>query len=170
MPTIAVEWYIKGSRQRKTIDMERPVTIGRHPACDIILGDPHVSRKHAAIFFNNDSFHIHNLSRTNPIIFNDRWTLAHDLKADLKVGDSFIVGRVRMKVKRPRLTGDIGLDPEVDLQVQCPSCGQMFDYGQDSCIWCGTSLAEVDTVELEEPEGIDRRAKQRVARSTSSGR
>jgi hypothetical protein len=107
------------------------------------------------------------LSRTNPIIFNDRWTLAYDLKADLKVGDSFIIGRVRMKVKRPRLTGDIGLEPEVDLQVQCPSCGQLFDYGQDACIWCGTSLAEVDTVELEEPKGMEQLEGQRANRSPS---
>lgn len=160
MSQIALEWYVNGSRQRKTVSVEQSVSVGRHPACDIVLGDPHVSRRHCTIFFNGDGFHVHNLSRTNPIIFNDRWTLAHDLKADLKVGDSFIIGRVRIKVKMPRFTGDMGKVQAPEVQVQCPSCSQLYDTGRETCIWCGTQLAEVDTVELEEQPVIDYEQKQ----------
>jgi predicted component of type VI protein secretion system len=149
---IAVEWHVNGSKQRKTIDPDKSVSIGRHPACDIVLGDPHVSRRHASIYFNNDGYHIHNLSQTNPIIFNDRWTLGHDLKADLKVGDTFVIGRIRITVKLPHTTGDISQPPEPKQQVECPECGQIYDSARESCIWCGTSLADIETVELEEEQ------------------
>ena len=88
-----------------------PMTIGRHPACDIILGDPHVSRKHAAIYYQDGNFHIQNLSQTNPVVINDRWVLANDLESDLKAGDSITLGLVRLKISLNCLTsGLIGLN------------------------------------------------------------
>ncbi len=150
MDQIVLEWKVNGTKQSKTIDSNQTINIGRHPACDLVLGDPYVSRRHAAIFFKKNSFHLHNMSSTNPIVFNDRWTLSHDLKADLEPGDSFVIGRIRIKVSLP-VDLPAGNRPSTDelLQVYCPSCFKLFDRVQETCPWCGAEQAEIDTVELE---------------------
>ena len=107
MSKLNLEWQTNGKTRTKLIADGKEVTIGRHPACDIILGDPHVSRKHAAIFYQDGLFHIQNLSQTNPVVINDRWVLAQNLESDLKPGDSITVGLVRLKITLNRLTASI---------------------------------------------------------------
>jgi predicted component of type VI protein secretion system len=104
---LILEWQTNGKTRTKMIGGGREVTIGRHPACDIILGDPHVSRKHAAIFYQDGHFHIQNLSQTNPVVINDRWVLANDLESDLKPGDSITLGLVRLKITLNKLTASL---------------------------------------------------------------
>ena len=41
--------------------------IGRDPSCDIVLEDPSISRKHAAILFRYDNIYIENISGTGQI-------------------------------------------------------------------------------------------------------
>ena len=98
------------------------------------------------MFFNNDSFHVHNLSQTNPIIFNDRWSLAHDLKADLKPGDTFTIGQVRMRVALPVISSNghngSGFQPD----LRCPSCGRTMEDERATCPLCRTSINEFETV------------------------
>jgi predicted component of type VI protein secretion system len=124
----------------------KSVTIGRHPGCDITLGDAHVSRRHATVFYNGDGFHVHNLSQTNPIIFNDRWTLNHGLKADLKPGDTFTIGRVRMKVTLPDVADGISGPGEPAPAIKCPSCGQQLFDKRATCPLCRASINETETV------------------------
>lgn len=107
MSKLTLEWQANGNKQTKTLADGNHLTIGRHPACDIILGDPHVSRKHAAIYYQDGNFHIQNLSETNPVIINDRWVLAQDYESDLKAGDSITVGLVRLKITLNRLTASL---------------------------------------------------------------
>lgn len=148
---ISIEWQVNGNVMRKSVSDGKAIMIGRHPNCDIVLGDPHVSRRHASIYFNKSNFHIHNLSQTNPILFNDSWPLTFDFRADLQPGDTFTVGRVRLKVGLPVTEGN-GVSGESELKARCPSCSKLMAYGQDICSWCGTSLAEAETVELEYKE------------------
>ena len=104
---LTLEWQTNGKTRKKMIADGREVTIGRHPACDIILGDPHVSRKHAAIYYQDGRFHIQNLSQTNPVVINDRFVLADELESDLKPGDSITLGLVRLKITLNKLTASI---------------------------------------------------------------
>jgi pSer/pThr/pTyr-binding forkhead associated (FHA) protein len=104
---LTLEWQTNGKTRKKMIAGGKHVTIGRHPACDIILGDPHVSRKHAAIFYQDGIFHIQNLSQTNPVVINDRWVLTNNLESDLKPGDSITVGLVRLKITLNKLTASL---------------------------------------------------------------
>jgi predicted component of type VI protein secretion system len=104
---LTLEWQTNGKKRTEMIADGKEVTIGRHPACDIILGDPHVSRKHAAIYYQAGRFHIQNLSQTNPVVINDRWVLAHELESDLKPGDSVTLGLVRLKITLNKLTASI---------------------------------------------------------------
>lgn len=153
MSQITVEWRVKGATFKKSVNGAKAITIGRHPACDIVLGDPHVSRRHAAIYFNKGNYHIHNLSKTNPILFNEHWQLEHDFRADLKPGDSFMVGRVPMKIGLGYLNGN-GTTPTGELKLRCPSCGQLMDFGEEDCSWCGASLADATTVEFEGEQSV----------------
>jgi predicted component of type VI protein secretion system len=136
----------------KNINTMQTISIGRHPNCDIVLGDPHVSRRHASIYFTDGSFHIHNTSRTNPILFNDMWPISHNLRADLQIGDAITIGRVRLKVVLPNQVsshnGHNG-NGNGQLKHRCPACSHLMDYGQENCSWCGSSLADAETVELE---------------------
>lgn len=149
MSKIAIEWQADGKTLRKTVNSMQSISIGRHPNCDIVLGDTHVSRRHAAIYFSEGAFHLHNKSTTNPILFNEQWPIAHNLKSDLQIGDSFIIGQVKLKVVLPSAvhsgTGDIA---DGNLRSRCPSCNHLMDYGQADCSWCGTSLAEAEKVVL----------------------
>jgi predicted component of type VI protein secretion system len=126
------------------------ISIGRHPNCDIVLGDAHVSRRHASIYFTEGAFHLHNRSATNPILFNDQWPISKNLKADLQIGDSFIIGRVRLKVVPPDAAQNgNGPGANGNMKARCPSCENLMDFGLDECNWCRTSLAEAEMVELE---------------------
>ena len=98
MASLKIEWSTNGQSKSKVITDDKPLLIGRHPRCDIVLADPHVSRRHAAIFFNQRDFMLHNLSKTNPIIFNDMWQVPHGLRAAIEPGDNFELGEVKMKV------------------------------------------------------------------------
>jgi hypothetical protein len=147
---IAIEWKVNDTTQRKVINTMQSVSIGRHPNCDIVLRDRHVSRRHAAIYYNDGAFHLHNKSLTNPILFNEQWPITHNVKADLQIGDSFIIGRIRLKVLQPSAAKSVnGNGDESYLKLRCPDCSHLMDYGQDECSWCGGSLADAEIVELE---------------------
>ncbi len=107
MAHLTVEWQLNGKERSKKLDGRKKVTIGRHPACDIILGDPHVSRRHATIYFEEGDFFIQNHSETNPLVINDRWILAQHLESDLKPGDSITVGLVRLKISLDKLSSSL---------------------------------------------------------------
>ena len=150
MSQIVIEWQVNDTTLRKIVNSMQSVSIGRHPNCDIVLGDPHVSRRHASISFNDGAFHLHNKSMTNPILFNNQWPLNHNLRADLQIGDSFFIGRVRLMIVSPHAAqnGDRQAS-DSNMKARCPSCSHLMDFGQADCSWCGTSLAEAETVELE---------------------
>ena len=101
MSQIAIEWGANGTTLRKIVNSMQSVSIGRHPNCDIVLGEPHVSRRHASVYFNDGGFHLHNESMTNAILFNEQWPINHNLRADLQIGDSFFIGQVRLKIVSP---------------------------------------------------------------------
>ena len=105
MPHLTIEWQTElAGPQITTIDDSRGALIGRHPRCDIVLLDPHVSRRHAVIFYMTDAFHLQNLSDTNPIVYNGRWKLESKLRVDLQPGDTFTIGLVRLRI--PPLNGN----------------------------------------------------------------
>lgn len=152
MTQIMLEWKAEGKERHENIDSKKAITIGRHPGCDIVLGDAHVSRRHASISFNGEAFHLHNLSQTNPIIFNDRWSLAHDLKADLMPGDTFTIGRVRMSVALPQFSGNGNGNGKngAHADIRCPSCGQTVADKRTTCPLCRVSIAQLETMLITE--------------------
>jgi pSer/pThr/pTyr-binding forkhead associated (FHA) protein len=98
MQIMSVELGINGHTRSWDLDSERYVVIGRHPSCDIPVDDPYVSRRHAVIFYDRGAFRIHNLSRTNPVILNDTFQVAHNQNVLLNLGDTVEVGLTSLRV------------------------------------------------------------------------
>lgn len=145
---MTLQWESDGDRRLLDISATKHLLIGRQPECDITLPDPHVSRQHAVIFFENGHFHLHNLSQTNPIIFNERWALAHDQNVPLHTGDSFYLGRVKLSVADVEPLRHVKRPP-TDLKVRCIACGRILDQDLSDCPWCGTSLSDAEAVALD---------------------
>ena len=150
MSQIAIQWQDNETILSKIVNSMQSVSIGRHPNCDIVLGDPHVSRRHAAVYYNDGAFHLHNKSLTNPVMFNEQWPIGHNLRADLQIGDSFVIGRVRLMVVLPGSSNNGSANgSSSDMMVRCTSCNHLMDYELTDCSWCGMSLADAENVELE---------------------
>lgn len=142
---MTLQWRNEGAERSLDISAAKHLLIGRQPECDIILSDAHVSRQHAVIFFENGYFHLHNLSQTNPIIFNDRWALAHDQNVPLRTGDRFDIGRVKLTVADVEPFRHVKRPP-TGLKVRCIACGRILEQDLIDCPWCGTSLKAAEAV------------------------
>ena len=72
---------------------EEPVTIGRLPECDVILGDPNVSRRHAEIRRQGTGFVVVDLGSTNGTRVNG----AGVKERRLNDGDEITVGGTKIR-------------------------------------------------------------------------
>ena len=99
MSQLTIEWQTEdGGEHIAIVNESQGVIIGRHPACDIVLPYRYVSRRHAVIYYATDTFHLQNLSDTNPTLYNDRWSLDTSPLVDLRPGDTFTVGLTRLHI------------------------------------------------------------------------
>ncbi len=71
---------IKGQQRGELFTLKAMSSIGTDPACDVVLNDPHMSRRHAEIKFQNGSFWLVDLGSTNGTFVNDKKvTQPHEL-------------------------------------------------------------------------------------------
>ena len=89
--------------------LSRPVVIGRHPECDVVIDEVSVSRRHAQIVKENGNFYIEDLSSRNGTMVNNneihRKTKLFD-GSEIKICDvlfTFHVG-TEPSYQRPRKT------------------------------------------------------------------
>ena len=76
----------------------RPLLIGRSPRCDLVLGDPTVSRKHAELVREEDRWIVRDLSSTNGTRVNG-WRVH---RAVVARGDVLTLGGQRLVFGRRR--------------------------------------------------------------------
>ncbi|WP_442509004.1 sigma 54-interacting transcriptional regulator [Novipirellula sp. SH528] len=57
-----------------TLDLERPMHIGRGKSCEIMLTDPVSSRFHAVVYFEDGNWHLRDTSSRNGTLVNDQKT------------------------------------------------------------------------------------------------
>jgi DNA-binding NtrC family response regulator len=77
---------VEGLDQGRTVAVEgRPVVIGKDPACDLVLRDPSVSRRHAVISAGADGFQLEDLGSTNGTEVNGVGVKAGRLPASCRV-------------------------------------------------------------------------------------
>ncbi len=79
---------------RRLVVRDAPVTIGRAPGCDLVLRDESVSRRHARVVREGDTFTIEDLGSKNGIKVNTYRAAAQELAT----GDRIDLGAVRIYV------------------------------------------------------------------------
>jgi CRP-like cAMP-binding protein/Fe-S-cluster-containing hydrogenase component 2 len=94
---------------RQTVESHRErVTIGRDPACDVVIADPTVSRRHAIVVRTPSGFVISDQKSTNAIFLGDppeQVTAAH-----LYDGEEIRLGVALLRIEIP---GEAGKAPEL---------------------------------------------------------
>jgi DNA-binding NtrC family response regulator/pSer/pThr/pTyr-binding forkhead associated (FHA) protein len=97
------------------MDRER-ITIGRHPDTDVSLPDPHVSSRHADVYFANGEYRIKDLDSTNGTFLDGRRVVEAPFSfgSSAKIGPFTLTLGARGEVEEPReavedLTGLVDL-------------------------------------------------------------
>jgi hypothetical protein len=78
---------LAGEGRRSVLDAD-PFTIGRSRDCDLVIDDPNISRRHAELRADGDSWRIADLGSTNGVKVNRR----HVDEALLRSGDRITLG------------------------------------------------------------------------------
>lgn len=94
-PTLGFIRFLKGPLAGRTFQISEPtITIGRDKSNDIIIADQKVSRHHARLIWNNESWSIERLSQTSYVSVDQRSiqqaTIRHNSTVDLGEDNSFI--------------------------------------------------------------------------------
>jgi diguanylate cyclase (GGDEF)-like protein len=76
--------------------IDKPVTIGRAPGCEMQIDHRSVSRMHCTVWSEQGQFHVRDLGSTNKTLVNEH---AVD-KSELKDGDTIAVGEIVLKFLR----------------------------------------------------------------------
>ncbi|GCE20320.1 FHA domain-containing protein [Dictyobacter kobayashii] len=80
---------------------ERETTIGRALSNDLILMDPSVSREHARLIFNGDSWSIHNVTEQNLLHVNGK-AVSAGAEYPLQSQDFLVMGNTMLQLIAPR--------------------------------------------------------------------
>ena len=78
----------------RSFDGLGPIAIGRASGCDLVLGDPEVSRRHARLESENGVVYVRDLESSNGTFFNGR--LLDDV-VEIREGDEIDVGTTRLR-------------------------------------------------------------------------
>ena len=99
----------EGSPRRAVLPVGETVA-GRSPACDIVIDDVSVSRRHAKFTVRADGCALSDLSSRNGTYVNG--ALVSD--ADLSDGDRVVLGRAGLECQLHHLREDLGRRPVGD--------------------------------------------------------
>jgi len=94
---LVLAWTQDDRPMRLPLAADRPVTLGRDPAGDVVFADATVSRRHAEVFARDGRFWVHPLSRKNPTWLNGRLVVG---EAPLAAGDVLRLAVTEMRVAR----------------------------------------------------------------------
>lgn len=145
MAAIWLEWISVKKIHTKAINERSRVMIGRMPDCDIYLEDPHISRNHALVNFDDGIFKVRNLSETNPIILNDRWQIDFNQNSALRPGDMLTLGKIEIRVAASQSPSGRRQAPVI-FKVRCPGCDRVLESDLVNCPWCQASLAGAEAL------------------------
>ena len=73
---------------------QRELLVGRHDACDVVLSESSVSRRHARLFFRDGSWVLQDLESTNGTIVNG----VRVGRCELRPGDHLLLGSAQLNV------------------------------------------------------------------------
>lgn len=143
-----LRWEIEGRPYTHSITDFDVATIGRHPACEIVLDDPRISQRHALVFARQNNFYLRNLSQTNAVYLNyGEQQLALGECAVLKPGHNIQIGLITLELTFiKKLATGTTVELVKPVQLQCATCRQTVDLDLKDCPWCGASLANALTI------------------------
>jgi pSer/pThr/pTyr-binding forkhead associated (FHA) protein len=116
MPRIVV---LSGAATGRSLEIPAPpsrLVIGRAEHCQLVLGDPQVSREHAELFRDLDGVMIHNLSAKNGIEINEQLIGQRRLRD----GDELSIGTTRLLFEDPAEEPMEALMAEADHPLPAP--------------------------------------------------
>jgi len=106
--------YLHTGKRRYRLRTERTYTIGRNPDCDIFLSDPTVSRSHAHLVWDRDTFLIRDDDSTNGIYLNgDPVTSAR-----LSNNDKLTLGKAQLIYSVKNSTEEDTISPNDSLIIE----------------------------------------------------
>lgn len=147
MLEITLNWQVHDHPHTYNVRSTDEVTLGRREECEVVLPFATVSRRHALVYAQGETFYVRNLSQTNTVRVNDEERLAYNETAPLQSGDIIRLGPVEIKVEGLERQEDLMAMKNKTLKIRCSNCGQVTDYNPKSfCPWCGMSLAGSQTV------------------------
>jgi len=104
---IRVSLYISGRLVSKSAFERAEVVLGRDPTCDVVIDNLGVSRKHARIFHNGDTWAVEDLGSSNGIHMSGSSVRQHNLLDD----DEFGIGKYTVRFEA--LGAPVGVAAEV---------------------------------------------------------
>lgn len=145
--TVAIwlEWRALNKLHTKAVNERSRLTIGRRKRSDIVLADPQMPGEHADIFFEDGNFIIRNLSSQSPIIYNKRWTIAHDQIVALRPGDILTFGSLNLNIAASQSPSSRRRS-QVIFKVRCPGCDRILDHELEDCPWCEATLVGAEAL------------------------
>ncbi|WP_319562688.1 GGDEF domain-containing protein [Marispirochaeta sp.] len=109
-----IRYYIETEKQRYRLQPGESYTIGRNPDQDIFLSDPTVSRTHARIVWENNSFGIRDTGSTNGVFLNGE--AIHT--ARLSDRDSLKLGKIKLYYSETRDHAEDTLSPDDSILIE----------------------------------------------------
>lgn len=94
--------------QAVRLELDRPLTVGRSPSCNIRLDDKHMSSAHAEVSWTSDGFSVFDLSSANGTLVNGNKVTG---RTPLRLGDHIQTGSTVFLLK------DVDLEVEGDLEL-----------------------------------------------------
>ncbi|MEB3754465.1 FHA domain-containing protein [Acinetobacter sp. MD2(2019)] len=136
------------------ISIDRSMTIGRHPDCDLVLQSAAISRQHAVFNLNEDGVWLKDAGSSNGTFVNDV-----RIDAETLLQDQDVIQFAHLKF--------LVLAPAVEEKPAEPVAAQMKDQGMPSLAERGDTLVNAEgmpqkmaiPVPAPLPEGVDIHAK-----------
>jgi pSer/pThr/pTyr-binding forkhead associated (FHA) protein len=98
VPSGSTICVLRGFYEGLEVPVDRDwLVIGRGRGADVVLAEPTISRAHAAIGFEEDTFFVQDLGSTNGTLVNG----AREERTALKDGDEIQMGKLILRINLP---------------------------------------------------------------------
>jgi hypothetical protein len=134
-----IVWSLEGQMHASPLPDAGETVVGRSSSANVVVADDTVSRTHAKVRVEGDSYIIENLSGVNPTKVNRTAVTGTQQLSD---GDRLELGNVQLAFHN--------LSAGVSEPTQtCSSCGRKNSIEAKECWYDGTSLVNAPTVVVE---------------------
>jgi predicted component of type VI protein secretion system len=146
---ITLYWRLNSQPHTVNFTDKDRIIIGRQHDCAILIPNEEryqtISRQHAQILAEEDSFYLLNLSTKNTISLNGKQRIDPGKQIALAPNDNFTIGSIRFRV----LSMEATTGHQMVVRCANPQCERLISSSLFDCPFCGTSLAFAGTTDNE---------------------